>query len=74
MHSDHVTKTSDWSKTQIFLRVREEDCSAVIDTAMKHMDGVSIPFILLTIPNGKPSICCPAILFFIPSVPLGNNS
>lgn len=47
MHSDHVTKTSDWSKTQIFLRVREEDCSAVIDTAMKHMDGVSIPLYII---------------------------
>lgn len=34
--------TPDWTNISVYLRVREEDYCALLDTALKHMDGISI--------------------------------
>lgn len=36
-----------WKNTQIFLRTKEEKYSALIDTAIKHMDGISFPIYII---------------------------
>lgn len=45
--SAYIYNDNLWDKTQIFLRTTEEKYAALIDTAIKHMDGISFPIYLI---------------------------
>ncbi len=43
----NVCNEQDWTGITIYLRTREEEYAPLIDTALKHMDGLTVPVYLL---------------------------